>query len=230
VSFIYTYYRILRSISPDFTNLKVRINEIRHVNRTYGFHVYVGSLCAVGASSLTGVLISYFDVNNIGVGYFSLGMSLCTPLSLVPNILATAYFKDFAKSNKISNRVFATTAIFSLSGILLVWLIAKPFVMLLYGPSYLPAVNISYLLAIGFSLYGISDLLNKFLGAHGQGVALRNSSFLVGAFLLFSNVYFIQSFHELGAAYSKILAGIVYFCCMFLYYRSYVRKISHTML
>lgn len=226
ISFIFTYYIIIKSISPIFLNLRLRLQEINLVNRTYGLHVYIGSLFAVGASSLTGILISYFDINNEGVGYFSLGMSLCSPLALIPNILGTAYFKDFANSNKINTRIFIITAMLSLSGIILIWLIAKPFILLLYGHSYLPAVKISYFLAVGFSLYGVSDLLNKFLGAHGQGTALRNSSFLVGALLLFSNVYFIKRFNVLGAAYSKILAGAIYFCCMYFYYRRYTNKIS----
>lgn len=40
-------------------------------------------------------------------------------------------------------------------------------------------------LSVGFSIHGFGDMINRYLGSHGQGVSIRNSSISNGVFKLF---------------------------------------------
>jgi hypothetical protein len=55
-----------------------------------------------GSLSLTGILISYFSPDNTGVGFLALAFAISRPLELVPNAIATAYFKDFSTQKALS--------------------------------------------------------------------------------------------------------------------------------
>ena len=93
---IVVYLYIISKIQVSFKNLRERIKEIVHYNKTFGFNVYVGSLSSTGFSQLTSVLISYFATNNSGVGFFSLALTIVAPLGLIPNVVATTHYKDFS--------------------------------------------------------------------------------------------------------------------------------------
>jgi undecaprenyl pyrophosphate phosphatase UppP len=165
-------------------NLKLRIKEIWKYNISYGFNVYLGSITAVGFAALTGVLISYFGADNTGVGYFSLALTIVTPLSFIPNVIATTHYKDFSIQKNVHKRLINITLILSLLALVFIWIIVKPFINIFYGPEFQPVISLTIVLSIGMIGYGFGDFFNRFLGAHGQGKALRNSSFLVGFMLL----------------------------------------------
>ncbi len=102
---ILVFLYIIYKINPSFRNLKTRIKEIISFNKSYGFHVYLGTVCAVGFSQLTGVLISYFSNTNSGVGYYSLAMTIAGPLSFIPNVIATTHYKDFSSKKQYSTKI-----------------------------------------------------------------------------------------------------------------------------
>ncbi|WP_373462686.1 polysaccharide biosynthesis C-terminal domain-containing protein [Chryseobacterium sp. W4I1] len=78
-------------------------------------------------------------------------------------------------------------------------------------------------LSIGFVLYGIGDFFNRFLLAKGKGKQLRNASFLVGFTLLIGNVIFIYLYGGGGAAFARILSGLMYALVILYYYRKEIK-------
>lgn len=217
-SSIIPYFIIIYKLKPKLTNFKNRILEIKLANSKFGFNIYLGSLFAVGASSFSGILIGYFGINNIEVGYYSIALQLSAPLSLIPNVIATTSYKKFANSQNIEKMTLNIMYSISLLLILLILILAKPIVLMIYGEDYLECVYLLYYLSIGSLLYGISDFYNRFLLSKGKGKELRNSSFIVGIILIISNLILINILGAKGAAFATIISGLSYFCLILYYY------------
>lgn len=224
--FILVYLFALNRLKINFSNFRIRFSELWNYSKSYGFHVYTGSIASVGFAQLAGVLISYFSQDNSGVGFFSLAVSFSTPLSFVPNVIATTHFKDFASRTRIPRKLFVVTAAISLFALLLLWILVGPFIRHFYGPRFLPVIKLNFIVSIGVIFYGLADLINRFLGAHGRGKALRNSSFIIGFSMLILNIGLIPRYGETGAAYTKIVSGVLYFGLMIRYYRKLVTELE----
>jgi O-antigen/teichoic acid export membrane protein len=221
---IIIYGFVIKKIHVSLSNLKQRIKEIRGFNKSFGFNVYLGSLFSNVFAQLAGVLISYFGSTNSGVGFYSLALSLVMPLSLIPNVIATTHYKDFSTIDKVPKRLLIITLSISLSVLIALLLIIPPFIHYFYKPEFSVVIRLSYIISIGVVFYGLSDFFNRFLGAHGNGKALRNSSFIVGVCILISNVILIPMWHETGAAVTYLIAGIVYFVTIIWYYRKMIKS------
>ena len=165
---------------------------------------------AVGFASLTDVLISYFSVDNVGVGFYSLAVTFALPLSMVPATMATTHYKDFAKQKKISVKLILLTVLLSFCAMLCLWIVVPPFIKYFYGAEFLPVIKLNYLVCFGMIMHGMADFFNRFIAAKGKGLLLRNASFVVGFATLGINLLLIPSFGATGAAYTKILSGLVY--------------------
>lgn len=220
--FLYILYRV----NPLFSNSKERLREILHFNKTYGFNVYIGTLFNVAMSSLTGMLISYFGVNNAGVGYFSLAMTIADPLNFIPNVIATTHYKEFASKTNIGRRLTLVTIAISVSALFLCWILVGPFVNIFYGPEFKPVIFLTIIGSIGIIFHGIGDFYNRFMGSHGRGKALRNSAIIVGIILFICNFTLVPMFGETGAAVTRVIAGISYLLSMLWYYRRLVRELK----
>lgn len=218
---VYAY--IVIKLKPEFTSLKSNIKELYLFNKSYGFNVYVGSLCAVGFASLTDILISYFGTSNVGVGYYSLAVTLSQPLSFVPGTIATTHYKSFSGKDRIPRKLILTTLVLSVSTMLALWLIVPPFVSYLYGVDFLPVIKLNLFVSLGVLLYGLADFFNRFIGANGEGKILRNASFIVGFVSLTSNLLLIPKFAEYGASYAKIAAGFIYLIVIYIFYLKVVK-------
>lgn len=226
ISQIIVFILVILKLKLSINNLKQRIYEIWEYNKSYGLHVYVGSLFAVGFAQLSGVLISYFGIDNSGVGFYSLALAISAPLSFIPNTIATTHYKKFSKLDKIPKKVlFSTLGITSLT-MFISWLVISPFVNYFYGNEFEKVIDLFYIVSIGVTLFGLADVYNRFLGAHGEGKMLRNSSFIVGASLLVLNITLIPFWGEVGAAYTKCVTGIVYLITILLYYRKFKLKFN----
>lgn len=218
---------ILAKLKPLFSNLKVRLEEILHYNKTFGFNVYLGSLFAVGFSQLTGVLISYYASDNSGVGFYSLAMTIAAPLAFIPNVIATTHYKEFSTRKKVGRKLLFITLAISSTALLLTIILVAPFINIFYGSQFVPVIKLTYIVSFGIVFNGLADFFNRFLGSHGKGKALRNSAFIVGLSILILNVLLIPLFGETGAAWTTFFSGLVYFLCMYIYYRSLEKELRN---
>jgi O-antigen/teichoic acid export membrane protein len=215
IVFLYIIYKV----RPSFENLNQKLKDIIKHYKTYGFDVYLAIISAVGFAQLTGILISYFSENNIGVGYFALASTIATPLKFIPNVIATTHYKDFSTSKKIPRKLVLITLLISALSFIAITILVKPFINYFYGPEFLPVIFLTYLVSIGVILSGLADFLNRFLGAHGSGKALRNSAFLVATTTMLFNLVLIPRYGETGAAYTLFFSGLTYLLCMYWFYR-----------
>jgi len=224
VAFISTYIFIIFKIKISFKRVNERIKEILQYNKQFGLHVYTGSLFAVGLNALTGVLISYFSISNAGVGYYGLAISITSPLAFIPNVIATTHYKDFSKRTKISKKILLITLLFSLSAFVAILVLVGPFIHIFYGEEFNSVIPLTMTVSIGVLLYGFADIFNRFLGANGQGINLRNSSIINGLIIFIFNIALIPRMGETGAGITKIITGIAYLSVMLFYYLKYINK------
>ncbi len=224
IPYIIVFAIITYFIRLSKTNLRERLYEIWEANKSFGFNIYVGALVATGSATLSGILISHFEDTNVSVGYFSIATRLCTPLSLLPNILATVYFKKMASSRNISSRLQLSMFFLNVLCFVGVYVVSGPLILVIFGEDYAPATSIIQVLAIGYLLYGMSDFYNRFLLSKGRGKELRNTSFAIGFVLVVSNYFLVKYFGAMGAAYARIVSGFLYFIIMYFTYRVIVSK------
>lgn len=226
ISSIIAYSYVMFRLKPLFTDLKGSLKEVNIENKAYGFNIYLGSVLSVGASSLAGILISTFGVNNIEVGYYTIALQLAAPMTLIPNILGISFFRNFVNDPFISKKLLLSTSLLSFFSLIFVLILAHPLIIFIYGKEYIDSVILLKYLSIGSIFYGMSDFLNKFLQAKGKGKELRNASFLVGITLLLSNFILIKIDGARGAALSKVLAGLIYFFTILHYYSKVIKQSS----
>lgn len=224
---ILVYLYIIHKIRVSFKNIRERIKELFYYNRTYGFNVYLGSLSSTGFSQLTAILISYFAVNNSGVGFFSLALTIAAPLGLIPNVIATTHYKDFSTKTNIPPKLVFVTIGLSIAALVLTFLLVNPFITYLYGPEFKPVISLTYIVSFGTILSGFADLINRFLGSHGKGKALRNTAFVVGFSLMILNFSLIPKYGETGAAYAQLFSAFAYVIFMYWYYKRLVKALKN---
>jgi O-antigen/teichoic acid export membrane protein len=218
--FFLVFFIILVRIRVSFSNIKPRMKEIWQYNKGFGVHIYTGGLFYAGSLSLTGILISYFSPDNTGVGFLALALAISRPLELVPNAIATAYFKDFSTQSALSVRLLILTSLLSLGVLLFTWLLIGPFIRIFYSEDFLPVINLVYPISAAMLMHGMAGLLNRYLEARGKGKYIRNTYMVTGLTLLVANLLLIPGMAETGAALAMVFSGIVYLSVMSAYYKN----------
>ena len=214
---------IIISTKPSFHNLRDSLKLLHEENKSYGFNVYIGSIAGVSTSYIAGITLGSFCADNANVGFYTLALSLATPLTMLPSIIGTTYFKSFAKENKISRKVISYSVVLtSLS--LIAFIAAIRFIVgILYDESYMVVAKYASWLAIGTSLHGFGDMINRFLGAHGQGRQIRNAAIICGLVIVFGSIVFVYFWNVNGAILTKNIGSLSYFLVMILYYFKFTK-------
>lgn len=215
---------VIISTRPSFKNLRPVFAELNRENRDYGFQLYLGSLVMVSTNYLAGIFIGHFNEDYSQVGYYTLALAITSPLIMLPSIIGTTYFKQFASEPKIPTRVMKFTLLLTIfSGILFV-LVIKPFVVFLYSERYSIVGLYASILAIGFCIHGLGDMLNRYLGSHGQGASIRNASIANGVFKILGYSVLVYFFNTMGAVITTIACDIIYTTVLVLYYKRFIKS------
>ncbi len=217
-AFLSIYIIVLIKTGFSFRHIRQSTTTILGYYRTYGVHLYSGSLVFAGALALSGILISYFSDDNTGVGFFALSLAISRPLALIPGVIATTWFRDFASLGSIPPRMTFLTSVMTLLTLILLYLLTGPFISFFYGESFLPLIQITYISGTGMALHGMAGFFTRFLEARGRGRAVRNANMLTGLSVFGSNLLLIPVYAEKGAAISLILSGFIYLAGVLFYY------------
>jgi O-antigen/teichoic acid export membrane protein len=220
---ILTAIFVIYNLKPSFYNMSKRIKEIWIYNKRFGFHLYIGSIFPLSLASLTGILISYNSVDNSGVGFYALALSLVSLISIIPNTIATVLFRDFSKMEKVPKIVIIYALILAIIALVGLVLIVEPFVYYLYGPDYKKVSTLVYIMVFGVLAQGMGDFFNRYLTANGYGVYLRNAVILASLITFFIIIIFIPLYKEIGAAISTLFSGLSYFLAIYILYRKVVK-------
>ncbi len=217
---------IIASSKPKFQNLEKCKALLKEENRLYGIHLYWGSLAMVATQYISGVTLGFFNENNINVAFYTLALTISMPLSMLPSVVGTTYFKKFVSQTKIEDKVFYSTLGLTIISFMIYVIIIQPVVNLLYPPNYVNVGIYASFLAIAKCVHGFGDMVNRFLCSHGKGKEIRNASFITGFCLVFGSVVFVYIWGIWGAIITNIISSSAYTFMMIYYYKNYQRKIA----
>jgi O-antigen/teichoic acid export membrane protein len=206
----------------SFQRIKEPIDFILKENKAHGFQIYIGALVSNGTLHFSSFIIAYF-LSNTEVGFFNLANTIAVPLSMVPQVVGTAYFKEFANSNKISNKVIWTTLAVTLTSFLIFIAIIKYVIIFLYSEEYLEVVTLLYYISFAYVIQGLYLVLNRFLSAHGIGKELKMASFIRGGVNIIGFVVLIKLIGTIGACITLVLSNLSYFLYLAYKYREFVK-------
>lgn len=213
------YFLVGLKLKPVISNFRYRLKLIFSINKQYGFKVYSGDLFSTAFSALLPLLISEFSTDNATVGFYSLSLMICSPMNFIPNVLTTSHYRELSKQKSIPPKLFKISIFSSLVCLVCLWILIAPFVKIFYTEEYSPVIQLTIITSVGTFLYGFSDFISRYLTSQGEGIALRNSSFIVGFSTLVISLLLIPRYNATGAAFTHVLAGIVYTLIIVFYYR-----------
>lgn len=209
---------------PSFKNLKKTFKKLHEENKKYGLQVYYGSLANVSVAYVAGITLGLLNKDNTNVGFYTLALTISGPLHMLPQAIGTTYFKQFASQSSIPSKVIRYSLLLAIITYIGYVIMIYPMVSFLYDKSYAVVALYASLLAIGSTLLGLGDIFNRFLGAHGQGVYLRNTAFISGGIQIIGFTLGIYLWNINGAIATRIFSSLVYFAIMVLYYILFIKK------
>ena len=209
-------------LKPKFEQIKAHTKTILWENKGHGYHIYIGSLISNGSMHFGAFAIGYY-LDNTNVGFFNLANTIAVPLSMVPQAVGTAFFKEFANLHKIPDKVVYSTVGISVAAFLIFVLIIKYVVVLLYSEEFLPVVQLVYIISFSYLIQGFFLVLNRFLSAHGIGKELRNASFARGIINVLGFLILTRLYGTIGASVTLLLANTAYLIYLFIKYKQFVR-------
>jgi O-antigen/teichoic acid export membrane protein len=220
---IVVYSLLILSTKPNFSNLKYSLKRLFEENKKYGFNVYLGSLIAVSTQYIAGITLGKFCLDNSNVGFYTLSATMSAPLSMLPMIIGTTFFKKFASQRRIDKRVLGYSFILTIGSCILFICLIKYVVAFLYDDNYSSVGIYAAFLAVATSVNGLGDLFNRFLGAHGQGRPIRDGALACGMVTIIGNFLFVYLWGIKGAIVTRIMSSSIYFLFMYLSYRLFTK-------
>ncbi len=210
-------------IKPGFRRDSGFLSKIRKENPSYGFPIYLGAITGVASTYLAGITISYY-IDNENVGFYSLAITAAMPLTMLPASFGITFFKVFVNYARIPLKMVLVTAVLGFSALAGFLIFIDEIVILLYTDEFRPVIKLSYFIAIGALFHGFGDILNRFISAKGLGKKIRNSNFVLGAVNTAGYILLPRFFGVEGAAYTRLIAGLVYFSLLLIFYLQYQRS------
>lgn len=210
--------------APSFSGIRISLKALHEENKKYGLQVYYGSLANISVQYIAGISLGLFGSDNVNVGFYTLALTVTVPLSMLPNVIGTTYFKQFASQEKISHKVLVGTVGMSALSLLGFIILIFPIVDMLYDESYQSVAFYACFLALGSTLQGLGDVFNRFLGAHGKGKYLRNGAWISGSVAIVGYTLGIYVFGLYGAIGTRIASSALYALSMISYYKRYINE------
>ena len=221
------YIAVIIATKPIFRQLKPIWKTLNEENRKYGMQLYIGSLVMVSTNYLAGIALGYFNEDNSEVGFYTLALTVTSPLVALPTIVGTTYFKKFAVQPAIPRKVVMGTIALTVASCILFILLIHPVVEFLYTDRYAIVGTYASILSVGYCIHGLGDMFNKYLCSHGQGVSVRNASIANGLFKILGYIGLVALFNTNGAIATTIICDIIYFSCLMYYYVRFTKKAIH---
>lgn len=215
---------IILSLKPKFDHLKESFRMIWKETKDYGRHVYFGRIASMGTYNSDKMLISYFN-GTTDVGFYSLAMILTNPMFIFSSSLSTSLFKEFAKKKKVPKKVVYFNflwLLFCCAGLII---FGKWIVILLFSTKFINVYPILIILTFANFFRGLTQPYNKFLGAKGEGKALRNTAVILTICNLLGNLTLIPFWGAIGAAYASLFALMINYFGHLLYYHKYLGSV-----
>ena len=212
---------VMHSFHPLFRNTKENFKEIWKKTKEYGFHLYLGQIADQSTYQLDRIFITFF-VNTTQLGFYSLAMTIATPMTGLSRALSMSLFKGFVDADKIPKKVIYYNFVWLAACVAGLVIFGKFIVVLLFTEKFLPAVPLILPLALAGFFQGMYQPYNMFLGAKGKGKWMRNISFINMTSNTIGNLILIFYFGAIGAAIASMTACAIAFFCYRRYYKKFI--------
>ncbi len=223
ISYFVVFMILLWNDKPIFKRNTSEWKDLKLQHKSYGVHLYWGSLWSVGVMYLLPILVGLFNINNVEVGSYGLALSFMMPLTLIPGLVGTSYFKQYIKLQTIPRVAFKKVLISSSALFIFLIFGADFFIDLLLGAKYKDVASLIKIGALGAILHGLGDFVNKFLMAKGESKYLKKVSIAMGVVQLISSLILIKLFSATGGVIAKSLGSLIFFAALYIfYYKKYV--------
>ena len=226
---VYTlvFLALILSTRPLFQKLRPIWQNLQSQNRQYGIQLYIGSLVMVATNYLAGISLGYFNNDNSEVGFYTLALTVTTPLSYLPTIVGSTYFKKFASQPSIPKKLIWVTVVMTACTCVLFLIIIHPLVTFLYHEKYAIVGTYASFLSVGYCIHGLGDMFNRYLCSQGQGLSVRNASIANGVFKIVGFTLLVALFNTNGAIATTIICDIIYCLCLIYYYLTFTKGNRH---
>ena len=212
-------------IRPTLRNLRLRLHQLWAGARDYGAQVYVGRILGIGTYNMDVLMLGALS-NSAAVGFYVLAGAIAGGSGMPAMAFATALFRNLANRPLIERRWLLMSVGLATASTIVAWLLADPFVRIVFAQRYAPAAALVVPLAAAAGVRGVTSLYNSFLSAHGLGKELRNAGLALTVSNLIFNFALIPPFGATGAAWASLLALVVNLVAHLAGYRRYQRGIS----
>jgi O-antigen/teichoic acid export membrane protein len=215
--FVVTY-----SFHPLFTNIRKNLNQIWKETKEYGFDVYQGEIVNQTTYNLDGIFITYF-VNTTQLGFYSLAVSITSPISAFSSALSTSLFKGFTNMDRIPKKVIHYNFVLLATCVVGLTIFGKSIVVLLFTEKFLPTIPLILPLALAGFFQGMYQPYS-FLAAKGKGKWIKNVAYTEAVSNIIGNVFLIYFFGAYGAAVASAVSRFVNWIMLRYYYGRFIRE------
>lgn len=219
---VLVFLGVIVTTRPSFSGIGPIFPQLKKENGEYGRELFIGALIAVASNYIAGITLGIFNDDNASVGFYTLALTVTYPLSTLPAIVGTSFFKAFATQERISYKVMYVTTILTIVSCILFILFINPVVTFLYSEQYRQVGVIAQWMSVSFCIHGLGDIYSRFLAAHGQGWQVRNTSIISGVIKILGFIFLVWVWNVDGALTTLFLSELAYFITLFVYYRRYV--------
>ena len=218
------FIAVIASTRPVFFGTRPVWRDLRRESREYGRQLYISLLISVATNNLAGVTLGLFNPDNVMVGFYTLALTVTFPISTLPSIVGTTYFKQFASQQRIPRKVLNITFLATAATGVLFVLLIRPLVVFLYTEQYRIVGLFAQWMTLSFCLHGLGDMFNRFLASHGLGKPVRNASLACGIIKIIGFTLLVWLWDTTGALITLTLSEAVYFAMLWI---SYSRHTKH---
>jgi O-antigen/teichoic acid export membrane protein len=218
LSMAVTVFAITLRTNPAFTDIKQGIREVVRNNKAIGFHIYLAVLVTTATAQLSQFSLAFFYDTRL-VGIFALAITITMPLTMIPNAIATTFYKHFAGLDRIPAKVIVAAAMLSVATLVAFLAVIKEIILFLYSVRFIEVVSIAYICAVAAVLRGMGDLFNRYLLAHNMAKVLRTNAMHLGVISALGYIVLVAEWDVTGAAITKFIVDVAYLLSMIFYYR-----------
>ena len=208
---------IYLGMRPSFIDVGRNVKALLKNTREYGFHVYTGVLAGTVTVQLAGITLAIY-VDTVAVGFFMLATTITSPIRMLASTVGTVLFKSFSISERIALKVVVSTVLSMMLMLGLFFFIIEDLIIFIYTDKFRQVVELVYVMAIGASILGVSELINNFVCARGGGKMARNAAFVRGVVNFIGFTIIVSKYGVYGAAVTTVIGAIAHLIVITHYY------------
>lgn len=224
--YVYTNIIYFIFLKPKFCEFKDNYKILAKKVKEYGFNVYLGRMASMGTYDLDKIMIKMFSTINY-VGFYNLGLSCISPITMFSDALMSVLFKDTADKKKLSKKIIIVNILWLTIMTIAFMTIGKWLFLLLFGMKYQYVGEHFVLFGILAFFSGLYVPFNNFLAVKGFGKYMRNTAFVLTLSNVIFNILLIPKYKMVGAIYATIISLVVDNIAHYYYYKKAVKELNN---